>query len=481
MPVAVPNFDKPPVKGGSTLHPTVDPVYVPAAPFNENFRAASLETGFEDQPAIISHIEGSPWTLDLYLSQILTGDSPVQGQQMTTHAIHQPYHAIVGMEIRVQGTLSHSQEEASAESTITGSAVVFPFLVPNKGDMMVARMFDGAIGIFQLTRVEKLSVMKDAAHAIDYMLVGRNNKQRYDDLIRKIQKRSYFNRDFLYHGQNPILTEEAFDTLKFLHRTRYQLTMAMFDQFYSVEYATLTIPNQMQPSYDKFMVQAVLSIVEDREHDKVKLTRNLNTQDDPVMKSRSIWDVFRSRDRNQMYDIFTKVGSVGPDTFTYEPIFEGIRYTGIQAIVYPLDPPFHVDTAMGKVNKFPMTGLLKDDPRSPSFLAYKAKKQAYNDSQLEKGQESVPVTDEEVYQELGIKPVFADNYYIFSKEFYENSTEPNAQSKLEVLVNKFIDNPAISYMELRDVATNIHCWSPIERFYFFPVLLVLINSVTRSI
>lgn len=481
MPVARPSMDKPPVKGGSVLHPTVDPVYVPKEPFDANYRATILETKFEDQPATISHIEGSPWTLEFYLSQILDRDSPLQGQQVTSHAIHQQYHAIMGMEIRVQGSLSHSQDANSTESTVTGSAYMFPFLVPNVGDMFVARMFDGSIGIFQITRCEKLSIMKDSAYAVDYLLVGSNDKKRYDDLMRKIVKRSYFNRDFLYHGQNPILTEEAFDTLKFLQRTYHQINQQYFDAFFSIEYATLIVPSQMLPTYDKFLLNAVLGMVDQRSHDRIKYIRNLNVQDDTVMRSRSIWDVLRSRDRNQMYDIFTKAGVVGANTFTNQPIFEGIFYSGMRQVVYPIDPPFHVDTALHLNAKMPMSNQIGQGQTSNAFAAYKARKQKFQDEQLQEGEEPVEVTDEEVYQELGIKPVFTDDYYLFSKAFYENDTAPFAQSKMEVLVNRYIDGESISYSELRDLAKNVHCWTSVERFFYTPVLMVLIGSVIRTL
>ena len=481
MPVARPDIDKPPVKGGSALHPTPDKVYVPAEPFSANYRATILETKFEDQPAIISHIEGSPWTLEFWLSQVLSGDSPLQGQQLTSHAIHQQYHAIIGMEIRVQGSLSHSQDAASSESTVTGSAHVFPFLIANVGDMFVARLFDGSIGIFQVTRSEKLSIMKESAYAIDYILVGRNDKARYDDLMRKIVKRSYFNRDFLYHGQNPILTEEAFDTLKFLQRTYHQINQSFFDSFFSVEYATLLVPGQMQPTYDKFLLNAVLGMVDQRSHDRIKYIRNLNVQDDNLMRSRSIWDVLRSRDRNQMYDIFTKVGVVPAESFTKQPIFEGIRYSGIRKVIYPLDPPFHVDSASSTIVKMPFTGMVDGGEKNNAFKSYKERKQKFEDSQLEPGQDPVVVTDEDVYRELGIKPVFSDDYYVFSKAFYDNDTAPFAQSKMEVLVNRYIDGESISYAELRDLAKNVHCWSVVEKYFYTPVLMVLIGSIIRNL
>lgn len=484
MPVARPNMSAPPVKGGSAIREQSAPVKVAAVPFEANYRATAVETRFEDTPALLSHIEGSPWILDLYLSQVLGEDSAVQGQQVSTHAIHQQYHAIVGMEIRVQSDLSHSQDESSSESTLTGSATIFPFLVPNKGDMFVARMFDGSVGIFQLTRSERLSVMRESAHQVEYILVGRNDQKRYDDLMRKIVRRSYFDRNFLYHGQNPILTEEAYDTVRYLSNAFFQIGRSYFDAFFSKEYATLVVPGQIVPTYDAFLVRAVLGFADQRLHDNIKYIRNLNTQEDVMMRSRSIWDVMRLMDRNLMYDIFTKAGIVKVTTFTTAPIFEGIRYSGIRNVVYPEDAPYNVDTGITRQEKFVQTQALNAGEPTRAFTAMMAKRQAMEDQlALDQSIDTVitprQVTPDEIYADLGIKPLFTDECYIFSQAFYDNATE--GQSRLEVLVNNFIDRKPIDQAQLRSIASGIHAWTPIERFYYTPFVLMLINSVIRML
>lgn len=479
MPIAQPTFSKRPSSNGSFIHDPIEPVKVSQSPTDVNYRATAVETRFEDQPATISHIEGSPWVLELYLSQVLGADSAVQGQQMTTHAIHQQYHAIVGMELRVQSDLSHSQDEQSSESTLTGSAIVFPFLIPNKGDMFVAKMFDGSVGIFQVTRSERLSAMRDTAHSIDYILVGRNDKPRYEDLMRKIVRRSYFNRNFLYHGQNPILTEEAFDILQTLNKQFVLLGRKYFDQFFSTEYATLLLPGQMQPTYDPFLVRAVLGFADQRIHDRIKYIRSLNMQDDPVILSRSVWDVLRSMDRNQMHDIFQKAGTVDVTTFTKLPIFEGIRYSGVRRVVYPDDPPYNLDVERTSAYKHVELGVIDTTHRTREFESIRAKMLAEKQSLVQTPDETVEVTDDEVYASLGIKPAFVDDYYLFSKAFYENAVE--GQSRLEVLVNEFIDNKPVNQQLLKEIAETSNIWSPLERYYYIPIVLILINSVIRML
>lgn len=480
MPVARPNVNKTPVQNGSALHAPVEPVKVAAVPFSANYRATAVESNFQDTHAQLSHIEGSPWVLDLYLSQILGEDSALQGQQVTTHAIHQQYHAIVDMEVRVQSDLTHSQEESSAESTVTGSSIIFPFLVPNKGDMFVARMFDGSVGIFQITRSERLSVMRESAHSVEYILVGRNDQNRYEDLMRKIVRRSYFDRNFLYHGQNPILTEEAYDTVKYLRQAFVQVARSYFDAFYSREYATLVLPGQLEVTYDAFLVRAVLGFVDQRMHDTVKYIRHLNVQDDPMMNSRSIWDVVRLLDRNLMYDAFSKCGTVPVTTFTTAPIFEGIRYSGIRQVIYPTDAPFNIDVSMRSLIK-PVQDIAPADAGfSRAFNQMLAKRQQLEQELAESsGVQAQEITPADIYEDLGIKPVFADGCYIFSQAFYDNATQ--GQSRLEVLVNALIDRRAIDQQQLRQIVSNIHAWSPLERFYYTPFVLMLINSVIRML
>ncbi len=471
-----PSYDNRPMSGQSAIGSTHTPVPVRSLAHEPSYKATAIDTRYQDRLSVLSHIEGSPWTVDYY-SQVVGRDSAVHGQQQGTHAIHQQYHAIVGMEIRVQNELTHSQDASNGESTYSGTSVVYPFIVPNKGDIFTAELFDGTLGIFEITNSEMLSVMRESCHTIEYILVGKNDKARIADLLNKVIKESYFVKDFIYHGQNPILVKSDFDDLQALQRQYYTLVRSYMHVAYSREYATLVLPGQVEPTYDRFVVQAVHSHFDHRLQDELKYIRLLNVEDDPVMRSMSLWDVLKYRERDIFHTCFTKIGWVSTATFTKQPIFEGIRWSGIKRILYPMDYLERVDNEPWTGEKAIGSSFAGMDTSVKSRHWGKLKSQLATDT-------SVPVediTDDQIYRAMGIKPLFEDDYYIFSKAFYDNDKSEGAQSVLEAMVNKFIDRKAISFGEIRWLADRCHYWSPCEVYFYLPVLIILIRAVIQSI
>ena len=478
MPLMVPppNYDNRPMTGPSNMGTSHTPVPVRSVAHEPSYKATAIDTRYQDRNTILSHIEGSPWTVD-YFSQLVGRDSAVQGQQQGTHAIHQQYKLIVGMELRVQNQLTHSQDASNGESTYTGSSIVYPYVVPNKGDLFTAELFDGTLGIFELTTVEMLSVMREACHNIEYILVGKNDKNRIADLLKKVIKETYFVKDFIYHGQNPILVKSDYDDLQKLQEKYYTLTNSYIHQMYSNEYTTLIVPGQLEVTFDRFLAQAVHTHFDHRIQDRTKYIRLLNVEDDPNMRSITLWDVLKQRDRDVFFNAITKIGWVSSYEFTRHPIFEGIRYSGVKRVLYPMDPielvdnvPWHGEKAVAAASS-----SIDTSGRSRHWNTLKASLAA------EGGVTVDEITDEQMYKAMGIKPLFTDDYYIFSKAFYENDRTEGAQSMLELLTNRFIDNKAITFGELRWLAERCHYWSPVEVFFYYPVLIILMKAVIRSI
>ena len=69
-----------------------------------------------------------------------------------------------------------------------------------------------------------------------------------------------------------------------------------------------------------------------------------------------------------------------------------------------------------------------------------------------------------------IKPIFKDDSYVFSLDFYDNTS---SQSLLESLTSAYLKDEEVSEINLKKVYTDLKNWSDIERFYYAPVLIFL--------
>jgi hypothetical protein len=145
----------------------------------------SIAVDNRDTPRInlLTHIVGSSWVVDYY-SQVLNTNSQLSGQQLSVSAVYQQYKKINNLEIKVTSALTSSQDEQKNMS-VTGEATLFPFIIPNDGDMFIADIGNGKKAVFTITRTTKLSIYKQACYTISYVL-DSESLIKIDDLNAKV-------------------------------------------------------------------------------------------------------------------------------------------------------------------------------------------------------------------------------------------------------------------------------------------------------
>jgi hypothetical protein len=428
-----------------------------------DYKNIQVDARYDPKETILTHVEGKAWTIDFY-SQVLGRDSGTQGQGLGTDPVFQQYKLISGMEVKVTTDLSSSQNTETGEMNTTGTATVYPFVIPNKGDMFVADLLDGRRGIFEVTESQRLSIFREACHSIDYKLVDYGTPERLNDLKNKVVQTAYFEKDFIYHGQNPILVGDDYENLQFLRRNYGTLITQYFKRFYSKEYATLIVPDQQDVTYDAFLVRAVFQHLTTWDARELTTLRQLNCDDDQVMKADCVWTAIIERNRALLPDAFWEVGYVSSKSFTYQPVFEGIRWSGVDRVIYPIDPMVRVD------NQFEQNVKMAGEfvPQRTAVVNRKSMASLLNASEGDQ-------------TKIGIKDTFENGYYVFSKAFYENDRAENAQSKLELCVQDYLDEKEISYARIRELVEASARWDSVNSFYFIPVLIILIKAVIRAI
>lgn len=456
----MPVFDEVPDSPIHTPIPATVAISKPA------FRGVVVDTTLIPQQSLMTNIEGMSWTVD-YFSQVLDEDNQLTGQSLDKEGIYQQYKRIQRLELKVMQDLKPTQDNAQKTMGVSGNANMYPFVIPNEGDMFVASMMDGRSGVFQITHSEQRSIYKDTCFYIEYVLIADATREYMGDLVNKTVQTLYFLRDFLIHGQNPLIQEEDWHDLNEL-RGRYSDMIAMyFKMFSSNEYKTLIIPGQPAPTYDHFLMKAVMKFFTTWDTYLIRQNRILNCDDDDVMKSITIWDVLVNQDVHLMKFVNKRSGLVPARLFTPNAMLEGIHYSGIHRVVYPIDPELTVDfeclpavkTADGTIAMMPTEsrkGTLKDliDP------AVQRGMQIYGNAPL-------------------INPVLCDDYYVFSEAFYNEY--PDGQSKLELCVRDFIQGKSVNRKLLLQFCDTYHAWGGLERFYYLPIVLVLINASIRAI
>lgn len=441
---------------------TAAPVQAPNTPriAAPAYKGVTVDTRYVPSASILKHIEGSSWTVHYY-SQILDGDSALAGQNVTLDPLYQQYRLIKGLELKVNSPLTQSQDTEGGSMVVSGAATVYPFLIPNVGDMFLADTGDGREGVFQVTLSERKTIYKDACFGIEYRLVAYSTPERLNDLAAKTIDTLRYVRDFLNHGQNPLLYEEEFLLATELSDAYHSIAGVYFRQFMSREFMTILVPGQQVSVYDHFLTQAVTSFFTTWDAPELRQIRKLNISGDEVMRAPTIWDALRARDKSLVMYSAKKAGLVSTRTFDRDPMLEGIYHSGIQYTVYPKDAEVSIDYALLPRTKV-LADLVLEDPASPYI------------------NEPVPPAGDLPYGAAPLyKMVGVDDYYVFSQAFYENAAE--GQSKLERAVWDYLDGKAIDSKLLLALCKSYFTWPALERFYFVPVILMLIKASIRGI
>jgi hypothetical protein len=427
------------------------------------YRGVVVDTRYVPQSALLTNIEGSSWTVNYY-SQVLGADNDLSGQQMNRDAIDQQYKLIHKLELKVQTPLTSQQDQESKQMHVTGTAVTYPFLVPQEGDMFLADVGDGREGVFEITNTERRTYFKESCFEIQYVLVSYGNPQRTGDLNRKVVQELYFERDFLIHGQNPLLMPQDYEDVQVLSRKYFDIMNIYFKMFHSNEYMTMLLPGQAQPTYDHFLMKALNAFFNTWDTPLIRENRIFNVDDADAMKCFTLWDALMRNEKDLLPFINKKAALQTTFAFTEQPMFEGIRYSGLQYVVYPGDLEVCVDYEVRKRAPCAMGVKLCNPPSRPGIL----------DELLgQKVMSGLPYTGAPL-----ITPVLQDDYYIFSEAFYHDLP---GQSMLELAVRDYLNGRALNRRLLVIFTETYQAWGGLERFYYIPIVLMLIRASIRSL
>lgn len=423
-----------------------------------------VDTKYTPLSSLLTYVEGAAWTVTYY-SQVIDKDNDILTQDVGLSGVYQQYSEINAMDLRVVNPLTTSQDQTTNRMNVTGAANVYPFIIPNVGDMFAADVGDGREGIFRVTSSEKKSLLKESVYFIEYNLLYYSDIDtvRRQDLISKSINTYYYIKDFLLHGSNPLLIDEdyhAFDKLSILYN---EIVQNYFKLFFSNEYKTLIVPGQSNIVYDSYLVDAVIAILDTKDTPHLMHIRKLNVDDDEYLKQPNLWDALINKDLS-LLDLSNKtMGLVSTKNFNANPVLNGIRFSGINYIVYPKRPEKLLNSGSQKDSKLlSIEKINKVTSRSVLLSTL------VGDRELDLSSNFV----------VNIKPVLIDDRYILSDSFYFTGKD---MSLLEILTTDYLNDKAIKPTDILKLIKNYRNFGVLEQFYYLPIILILIKYVTKRL
>lgn len=421
-------------------------IHAPQSTFIE----AIVDTEFQASSTLMTHIEGSQWDVNYYRQLLGSGQEPT-GFQLDQNAVAQQYESIIGLELKVDTALESTSNEETGDFVVTGSATLYPTIKPNVGDMFVADIGDGRFGIFQVERHTRLSIMKQACYNIAYELKGYYNDVVKANIASKVVKTVYFRKEYLLDGENPFLVESEIRAVENLGEGYRKLINIYFQEFYSEEFKTFLYPHTDYSVYDMHLTRLLSKILSNEDLSGQPRFTNLVCSGDINTRVTTVWDSLLTIDASLLYLVSSKARMVLSSEFSMQPFFESVAMSGIDKVIYPKFELTHKEKSCNKTVQH-----LQDTGADEDVLAIYG----------------TPV-DTIVYSPN------IDTFYVFSKNFYNNNRE--TMSLLELTVTQYLNEEAVSVDVIRKMVEDVVNWSALERYYFIPVLLMLIKVTKKDI
>lgn len=412
---------------------------------DKDYKHSVVSSKLTPMGALLTLVEGTSLTVDYY-SQVLGKDEEPSTFDYYKDNVHQQYLYTKGLELKLQSALNQSFDPEDQTANITGTAIMYPYHRPNVGDVFVADVGDGQAGLFSITEVEKKSMFKQACYEVNFILSDYLSPDLESKLKQKVVKETEFVKDFMLYGQNPIIATTEKVKLDKLQDLKEDVLADWLSEFYSVEFRTLLVPNKT-PTYDPFIIEMVTRLFNKTEHSLLNDIQKFNVDERNTNYNNDIWDVLIEREVFMLRSAFPKIHVVDTKTLTRNPFLQGIYWSGIKNVILPVNTGFSTDDNLGLNCVYQSNGQL----------------------QLKQVEDS-----------QNLLPDINDKSYVFSSQFYQN-TNASGLSKLEYLVNNYLNFKANNDKEIVQLINQRHQWSKLERFYFTPVLLILVISEIRSI
>lgn len=289
----------------------------------------------EDSVQVSVTLDGSPWVTEAYYNQLLKEDDTPRQLDLGIDPSLQQYLKINNFVINATDALSVSTEKTSGISTVSGAGQMYATIVPQLGDMFVARMKDGKLGLFVIANIQRMQYLKNSGFEVEYRLFDYHNANFQADLTRKTVEVFNFNEDGVACGNGLVKTNGLTDP----GNTLVKLVNWYYDLFYSRITETTLFPASNRV-YDPFVVPFFNAIVDFDLRGTNPQPKQYTCQTDTFRDNMtSIWDVMIKSNEFGMGRIRKNQYLESPSRFSSDRIYGDISTSQVSQVIWLKDLP----------------------------------------------------------------------------------------------------------------------------------------------
>lgn len=421
---------------------------------NQAVMTAYVDTAVRPPESLVLYMEGMPWVVNYY-SQLVDRHDDIREIDTTQNAALQQYRKLIGMELRVTSELATNFDAETGRNDVTGTAVVFGS-IPNTYDYFVTDAGMKGQGLFMITSSTRKTYNNGSVYEVDYILVGYTDAGTAMDRFTALEDRSvkeyHFLKDKIQLGQDPLLTTKQHGDVNFLKEQYRSISRAFLQMFISHHDRLLIVPGT-DHTYDSRAANFVRATF-DGDLPGVLNAHWVSHDRDPFLSLASLYTAILHRDPSVLFLCPPKVVKVSRGQFKQNSFMTSTNCWKVDGYIYP-----DLQSAIQIYPQFSGT---------PALLSVsnvmQAEASAVCNMVTNYGDRQIPL----------IKPVHRGSCYVLSQDFYEQ--KGSELSLLEILVMDYMAKKPLNTDHLLLLLSHWQQFNLMEKFYYTPILLVLIKD-----
>lgn len=433
---------------------TTQPQSTSEAPkiFKSEYRHNLIDTSVTPLQTVITQIGGYPIFIDYYSANI-GRDQDVDGYNPDQNSPLQQYTRIKNVKFKLSSAMNYSMTSGNSVDVYTGDGkLAIPGITPKEGDVFVADIGQGRLGIFTVTNPLGLSQYDNRAHQLDFKLTMMGTIDEMNSLDARVTRKLNYVEDFIVSGQNPLLTDESLNDLNDAQKLISTLTKQYMADAFSQENSTLSMPGQYTACYDPYLADFVMELIGVDDHPAIRLVKRPNVDDFKTTSYIDILSVLLDRDASMLSMCFHEASLRPCSDYSRNKQVGSIAYSGFENVVYPVQILNGPDSAAADYESD--TGYLGETIRNTA--------------------PHLDLPDEtRLFDTIGGIDGSSKSY-IFNPSFYDGTNDD--ESLLTQVVRQYLEGTPVDRALLLTITRTRMTWSPIDRFYYTPILIMLLRA-----
>lgn len=213
---------------------------------------------------LLQYTEGVPTSVEYFKKRgpYINNQSIDTSFSMERAAIHFSFDLIHDLEIRIKDQLEVTIDSETTETSIVGTAIIYPGFKPNVGDIFYMRLPDNNIGVFLVNLTEPLSIYRGSYYQINFHLDSNLTEVTDLKLRESVTDEFFYTKQHYFSDEAALLTHESYNTLEALLRHKKSIISHLMHHYYHTGEKTLI----REGIYDPFLIEYLQNKISIRDH-----------------------------------------------------------------------------------------------------------------------------------------------------------------------------------------------------------------------